>query len=226
MAKKIKCCQKSLATPISCNSSSSSSSCSSLKSSSTQNSCCKQYPKCKCPSYKNNCVPIYYTNNYINQYACPQKCIPPPFCPPQCPPKCIPPPFCPPQCPPYFPPSSPCNPPQCNPIYNTNPIIITGNGTTINMVLNPTYNIFIINPLTDSSGNINLPDICTSLCNSNKMFIISNISSLNTIKITPNLTDLINGLDSTNMFVIPINTSITLYSSCIAGKGYWTVIGL
>lgn len=220
MTKKIKCCQKSLASPISCNSSSSSSSCNSY--SNTQSSCCKQYPKCKCPSYKNNCLPIYYPNNY-NQYTCPPKCIPPPFCPPQyaCPPKCIPPPFCPPQCPPYPP---PCNPPQCNPFYNTNPTIITGNGTTINMSLNTAYNIWIFNPTTDSSGNINLPDICASLCNSNKIFIISNISSSNTINIVPNLSNLINGIN--DKVIIPINTSITLYPSCISGVGYWSVIGL
>ena len=218
MPTKIKCCQKSLVTPISCNSSSSSSS----------HSCCKQYPICKCSSYKNKCLPIYYPNNYINQYACPPKCNTPPFCHPQ---HQYPPQYphqypsqCPPHPSPHPPPPPPCNPTQSNIFYNTNPTIITGNGTTINMILNQAYNINIFNPITDSSGNINLPDICTSLCNSNKIFIISNISSSNTINLVPNLSNLINGLN--NMVIIPCNTSITLYASCISDIGYWSVIGL
>jgi hypothetical protein len=194
MPKKSKCCQKQ-------SSSSSLSSCSSFSSSSSRSSsygyCCPKYPKCNNSCYVNKCAPIYYPNNNIGQYPCnPYR----PICPPPCPPTT-----------------------QCAPFYNSYNTIIAGTSISFNLL--SAYTLFIVNP-TDTSGNLYLPPISSlSSCCYNKMFVISNVSATNTITLnsstTTTTTDSING---SNQAIISPNSSVNIYSSFIAGVGYWSLV--
>ena len=114
MGKKSNCCKKNSSTI--CSDYSSSSSCSSIYPSSftsSSNSCCPKYPKCCCLT--NKCAPIYYPNNCVGRYPCPEPCPPFPF------------------------------PSPCSPIYKSYSSVITGNPISFNLlsqyntyIVNPT----------------------------------------------------------------------------------------
>lgn len=122
-------------------------------------------------------------------------------------------------CNPCNPCPSPCPPTIYKPSYTSYNAIITA--STFNL-LTP-YNLFIVN---SNPTSLYLPTIgsLSSYCYS-KMFVISNISSSNVITLYPSAstttTDNINGLPS---ITIPINSSVTVYSSYINGTGYWTSV--
>jgi len=188
---KNKCCKKS--SSLRCDESSSSTSCS---SSSTYGFCCPKYPKCCC--VKDKCAPIYYPNNCVGKYPC-NPCLPP--CPPPCPPY---------PCPPY-----PCPPTQCGAKYTSNNSLITSNST----LTASSSNLYICNP-TSADITITLPAISSlGSCCYTKMFVISNISSTNTVTIATT------GDSLTNPSVSPLvqGESVTLYSVNVSGGAYWVV---
>lgn len=209
MGRKSKC--------ISSTSSSSSSSCNPCSSSSSSSTsfvyCCKKYPKCKCS-------PIYYPNK-CDPYPC-NPCLPK-SCPPYpCPPNPNPYPYpCPPN--PYPCPPNPCGPcppypyPQntCGTPYTSNSNIITSDTT----LSSTSPNVNICNPVS-SNITITLPSIPSGLlcCRYNKMFVISNISSTNTVTIS-----VASGDSLTSSVSLSQGDSVTLYSVYISTGSYWIV---
>ena len=192
---KIKCCKKK-SSCINYNDSSSSShtnshaACVTSSSSFTNSRCCPKYPKCCCVI--NKCAPIYYPNNYVGQYPC----IPSNPCNP----------------------CNPCIPPyplsQCGIKYTSSNTIITNDSTlSVN-----SQNVFICNPTTNIT--LTLPSISSlGSCGYTKMFVISNISSTNTVSFSANVPDTL----TTSPIVLGNGDSVTLYSVYISTGSYWVV---
>lgn len=191
---KNKCCKKS--SSFKCDDSSSSSISCSINSSSTYGFCCSKYPKCRC--VVNKCAPIYYPNNCVGQYPCPQPCPPYP-CPPLCPPS--------------------CPPAQCGLKFTTSGSTTSSTNLT---ATSPNVNIY------STIQTIQLPAISSlSCCGYTKMFILSNLST-STGVLTLNTGTSTSGQDSfidgTNSSTISVGQSLTIYSVYIPNAtSYWVI---
>lgn len=148
---------------------------------------------------------------------------------------------CPKPCGPYSP-VYPCNPNPCNtgpcgnpfsnsnpytnPTYNTYGLISLVNGTPFTGFTNANMYLFSY-PTAGGTYTVYLPQIINfTTCNKNKLFVLSNTITNNSISepITIYASGPDTFTDNTNLFVLQPGTSIQVYSTFIGGVGRWIII--